>query len=60
MVGHSTTHLTVLASHGWLMLILVPLVTPVVWQEHPSEVILVSNWRIHSGIIPNGTKLVNL
>lgn len=48
VIDQSRTHLTVLASHGWLMLILVPLVTLVVWQEHPSGVISVSNRRIHS------------
>lgn len=59
VIGHSKAHLTVLAPRGWLMLIPVPLVTLVVWQKHPSEVILVSNKRIHSEIILNETKWLN-
>lgn len=43
MIGHNMTHLTMLASRGWLMLILVPLVKLVVWQEHPREEMQLEN-----------------
>lgn len=60
MIGHSTSHLTVLVSQGWLVLILVSLATVVFWQVHANQVILVSERRIHSEVFLRQTKLVNL
>lgn len=42
------------------MIVLVPLVTLVVWQDHPSKAILINDRRILSEINLNVIKLVNL